>query len=81
MKNTKTLYHGHRLPTATIRCAVHCYLRFQLSLRDIEELLFGVVVIDETIRRWCDKFGAGFGIASKPLGVSPARRGTSTTCL
>src|SRR5579863_6868854 len=30
--------------------------------RDIEELLFerGVTVSYETIRRWCEKFGAGF---------------------
>ena len=36
--------------------------RFQLSLRDIEELLFerGVTVTYETIRCWCDKFGKGF---------------------
>jgi putative transposase len=42
--------------------AVRWHFRFQLSLRDIEELLFerGIVVSYETIRRWCDKFGAGF---------------------
>ncbi|MGF6819610.1 transposase-like protein [Paraburkholderia atlantica] len=47
---------------AIICCAVRWYFRLQLSLRDIEELLFeqGVVVSYETIRRWCDKFGAGF---------------------
>jgi putative transposase len=41
---------------------VRWYFRFQLSLRHIEELLFerGVVVSYETIRRWYDKFGAGF---------------------
>ncbi|AIO68193.1 transposase IS66 family protein [Burkholderia oklahomensis] len=38
------------------------YFRFQFSLRDIEELLFerGVTVSYETIRRWCEKFGASF---------------------
>jgi putative transposase len=62
MKKTKSLYHGHRFPAAVISCAVRWYFRFQLSLRDIEELLFerGVVVSYETIRRWCDKFGAYF---------------------
>lgn len=42
--------------------AVRWYFRFQLSLHDIEVLLFerGVIVSYETIRRWCDKFGAGF---------------------
>ena len=62
MQNTKSLYRGHRFPAIVISCAVRWYYRFQLSLRDIEELLFehGVVVSYETIRRWCDKFGAGF---------------------
>jgi putative transposase len=40
MKNEKSLYHGHRFPAAVISCAVRLYFRFQLSLRDIEELLF-----------------------------------------
>ncbi|KVR26717.1 transposase [Burkholderia ubonensis] len=59
----QSLYRGHRFPAAIISQAVRWYFRFQLSLRDIEELLFerGVVVSHETIRRWCDKFGAGFG--------------------
>ncbi|TDY21369.1 putative transposase [Paraburkholderia sp. BL6665CI2N2] len=62
MKKTNSLYQGHRFPAAVISCAVRWYFRFQLSLRDIEELLFerGVVVSYETIRRWCDKFGVGF---------------------
>jgi putative transposase len=62
MKKSKSLYHGHRFPGAVISCAVRWYFRFQLSLRDIEELLFerGVIVSYETIRRWCDKFGKGF---------------------
>ncbi|KAI3603235.1 hypothetical protein D8I24_3058 (plasmid) [Cupriavidus necator H850] len=44
------------------------YFRFNLSLRDIEELLLvgGVVVTYETIRRWCEKFGAG---------LAPSRQG------
>jgi putative transposase len=46
MKKSKSLYHGHRFPTEVISCAVRWYFRFQLSLRDIEELLFerGVTV-------------------------------------
>lgn len=52
------------------------YFRFHLSLRDIEELLFerGVVVSYETIRRWCDKFGAG--VAHR---IKAARRQPSST--
>jgi putative transposase len=62
MKNAKSLYHGHRFPASVISCAVRWYFRFQLSLRDIEELLFdrGVIVSYETVRRWCDKFDACF---------------------
>ncbi|KAA0996114.1 IS6 family transposase [Paraburkholderia panacisoli] len=62
MNNSKSLYHGHRFPAVVISCAVRWYFRFQLSLRDIEELLFerGIVVSYETVRRWCDKFGTGF---------------------
>jgi putative transposase len=62
MRKTKSLSHGHHFPAAVISCAVRWYFRFSLSLRDIEELLLerGVVVTYETIRCWCDKFGARF---------------------
>jgi putative transposase len=62
MKKSESQYRGHRFPAGVISCAVRWYYRYQLSLRDIEELLFerGVIVTYETIRCWCDKFGAGF---------------------
>ncbi|MGF6839275.1 hypothetical protein QF001_003142 [Paraburkholderia youngii] len=62
MKKSKSLYHGQRFPAGVISCAVRWYFRFELSLRDIEELLFerGVIVTYETIRCWFDKFGKGF---------------------
>ncbi|MFP3559238.1 IS6 family transposase [Paraburkholderia sp. SIMBA_049] len=73
MKKTKSLYHGHRFPAVVISCAVRWYFRFQLSLRDIEELLFerGVVVSYETVRRWCDKFGTGFAYRAKAVRRKP----------
>lgn len=73
MQRTKSLYHGHRLPAVVISQAVRWYFRFQLSLRDIEELLFerGVVVSYETIRRWCDKFGASFAHRAKGVRRNP----------
>ena len=48
-------------PSRRHQLRVRWYFRFQLSLRDIEELLLerGVVVTYETIRCWCDKFGVG----------------------
>ena len=69
----KSLYHGHRFPAVVISQAVRWYFRFQLSLRDIEELLFerGVVVSYETIRRWCDKFGASFAHRAKAARRKP----------
>jgi putative transposase len=62
MKKLKSLYHGHRFPASIISQAVRWYFRFQLSLRNIEELLFerGVIVRHESIRRWVDRFGACF---------------------
>jgi putative transposase len=62
MKKSKSLYRGHRFQASMISCAVRWYYRYQLSLRDIEELLFerGVVGTYETIRCWCDKFRSGF---------------------
>jgi len=55
---------------------VRWYFRFQLGLCDIEEVLFerGIVVSYETVRRWCDKFGAGYAHQ-----VKAARRKTGTT--
>lgn len=42
-----------------IRHAVWLYFRFSLSYWDVEELLAerGIIVTDETIRHWCQKFG------------------------
>ena len=67
MKTSNSLYHDHRFPAAVIGCAVRWYFRFQLSLRDIEELLFerGVVVSHESIRAWADKFGPHFAAQAK----------------
>jgi len=52
-------YKGHRFPPEIIAHAVWLYFRFALSYREVEELLAerGVCVTDETIRRWCQKFG------------------------
>jgi putative transposase len=52
MKRSKSPNHGFRFPAAVIGCAVRWYHRFNLSLRDIEELLLerGVSVTYESIR-------------------------------
>jgi putative transposase len=53
-------YKRHRFPPDIISCAVWLYYRFNLSHRDIEDLLAerGITVSREAIRLWCIKFGA-----------------------
>jgi len=53
-------YKRHRFPPDIISYAVWVYYRFNLSHRDIENLLAerGITVSREAIRRWCIKFGA-----------------------
>ena len=67
---TSSIYGGHRVPPAIISLAVRWYFRFSLRLRDIEELLLerDVIVSYESIRRWCDKFGARFAAHAKITG-------------
>jgi hypothetical protein len=52
-------YKHHRFPAEIISHGVWLYLRFCLSYRDVEELLFarGIIVTYEAIRQWCRKFG------------------------
>jgi putative transposase len=52
-------YTRHRFPPDVISYAVWLYYRFNLSHRDIEDLLAerGITVTRESIRLWCIKFG------------------------
>ncbi|WP_422662194.1 IS6 family transposase [Paraburkholderia sp.] len=70
---TESPYHGHQSPATVISHAVRWYFRFQLSLRDIEELMFerGVTVSYETICRWCEKFAADFAQRVKAVRRKP----------
>ena len=56
------IYKRHRFPPDIISYAVWIYYRFNLSHRDIEDLLAerGITVSYETIRLWCIKFGARY---------------------
>jgi putative transposase len=55
----KISYSGYRFPPEIIHRAIWLYLRFTLSLRDVEDLLSerGIAVSYETIRRWVNHFG------------------------
>ena len=45
-----------------IRLTVMLYIRYPLSLRQVEDLLFerGIDICHETVRFWCDRFGPMF---------------------
>ncbi len=55
-------YKRHRFPPDIISYAVWLYYRFNLSHRDIEDLLAerGISVSYESVRLWCIKFGLIF---------------------
>jgi len=54
-----SVYSRHRFHSDVIRRAVWLYFRFNLSFRDVEDMMAerGIDVSYETIRRWIDKFG------------------------
>ena len=54
-----SIYTRHRYYPDIIKRAVWLYFRFNLSFRDVEELMAerGVDVSYETLRQWVDKFG------------------------
>ena len=60
MSKFTSLYKRHRFPPEIIQHAVRLYHRFNLSARDIEDLLAerGISVSYESIRLWCIKFGS-----------------------
>jgi len=59
MNTSISSYKRHRFPSEIIQYAVWLYYRFNVSHRDIEDLLAerGVEVSYESIRLWCNKFG------------------------
>ena len=67
MKPTIRLYKRHRFPPEIIQYAVWLYYRFNLSHRDIEDLLAEreISVSYEAIRLWCNKFGSKYATRLK----------------
>ena len=60
-------YKRHRFSPDIIFYAVWLYYKFNLSLRDIEDLLAerGITVSRESIRLWCNKFGTLYTLRLK----------------
>ena len=80
----KISYSGYRFPPEIIHQAIWLYLRFTLSLRDVEGLLAerGVPVSYETVRRWVKRKMQRFksaGSAQKFLSTHAAVYKPSTT--
>ena len=59
MNTRARMYKRHRFPPDIIQYAVWLYFRFNLSHRDIEDLMAqrGIEISRESIRLWCNKFG------------------------
>lgn len=59
MKSSSICYKRHRFPPQIIAHAVWLYVRFNLSLREVEEMLLqrGIDTSYESVRRWVIKFG------------------------
>ena len=59
MQTPSISYKRHWFPPEIIAHAVWLYVRFNLSLREVEEMLLerGIDVSYETVRRWTVKFG------------------------
>jgi putative transposase len=70
-----------------IRLVVLMYVRFPLSLRNVEDLLFerGIDICHETVRMWWNRFGPLFattfaGSVCPACAASDIGVGTSTRC-
>ena len=59
MDKPTSMYKRHRFPPEIVQHTVWLYHRFNLSARDIEDLMAerGVSISYESIRLWCIKFG------------------------
>ena len=69
----KISYAGYRFPPEIIHQAIWLYLRFTLSLRDVEDLLAerGLAVSYETVRRWVNHFGPMIAAQLRALSHQP----------
>lgn len=59
MQSSDISFKRHRFPPQIVAHTVWLYLRLNLSLREVEEMLLerGIDVSYETVRRWITKFG------------------------
>ena len=60
--STKSPFRYFKTSPEVIRLAVMLYMRFPLSLRNVEDLLHerGIEISYETVRNWWNRFGPLF---------------------
>ncbi|PHQ59616.1 MAG: IS6 family transposase [Robiginitomaculum sp.] len=70
-----SIYFRHRFHPDIIRKTIWLYFRFNLSFRDIEDMMAerGVDVSYETIRRWVNKFGLTYAKRIKRRSDKPSK--------
>ena len=73
MKNQK-LFRYFKTSPEVIRLAVMLYVRFPLSLRNVEDLLHerGIDICHETVRYWWNRFGPTFAREIRRKRIHPA---------
>jgi putative transposase len=61
-KNDQNPFRYFKTSPEIIQLAVMMYVRFPLSLRNVEDLLHerGIDICHETVRHWVDRFGTYF---------------------
>lgn len=66
-------YARYQHPPSVIQQAVWLYLRFNLSLRDVEDLLVerGIEISYETVRRWVARFGPAYARRLRAMRPKP----------
>jgi putative transposase len=86
--STSSPFRYFKTSPEVIRLAVILYIRFPLSLRNVEDLLHerGIEISHETVRFWWNRFGPfsqpRFAADASSGCVPPATgAGTSTRCL
>jgi len=69
-------FAGFRFPPEVITLAVRWYLRYNLSYRDVEELLAerGITADHVSVYRWVQRFTALLIDAARPCRHSPGDR-------
>jgi putative transposase len=76
MRPSASLYRRHRFPAEIISHCVWLYFRFNLSYRDVEEMMRmrGITLSYETVRYWCLKFGQTFANGLRRRSPRPGDR-------